>query len=300
MQSESERKRQEYYVFQSNYYGLKNIAQKFADLAPAEEILNEIKTQNIDVNSYVTTFGYGFVPIIYQSTCSPKYESVFIYLINHGANPNLLPDADCVNDILFVCHEKYLKTLIKLKCQLQPTEVHRQILAKLRYGDIRRLKLLIKYRVLKLEQISELTKSDELAFDIISGLIEQVMHICVNCGEKPAIDCVLKRHYDTLEFMIKHGLKITVTSQRKRVHTLHEPSATAGSVSLIQYATDYYLADIVSLLLKNGCSPVPVIFHEKMDPQLVAILRHLYNDRNYARLCEMGSPSPLPLCGDAM
>ncbi len=94
MPSETEIKRDEIYVFRSDYYHLKALnylleEKNYRDKA----VIGFMKKFNIDINSYVpikNTNGV-YVPIIYKCMLNKKCEKTVKYLLDKGANIFLLP-----------------------------------------------------------------------------------------------------------------------------------------------------------------------------------------------------------------
>lgn len=269
----------EYFVFKKDYYDLKELLGMLRTVGTtSDQLISFMKEKKLDVNSYIELTTDIFVPIIYHASLTPQHVDFFLWLLANGANPKKIPDAKepaIGYNILLVCNEKFLKTLVEKYgvCLPKSNDVlFPQILKKLSYGNLRRIKLLIKLGVLSKDRLDLAIKSDPLlGFRIVDVLLDRIKLVCSTHNTKEEVDKLLKKAADVFEYIKPDGFR-----------------TTKDGVCLIQYCANFYMHPLVAALVSGAeISVPPPTYHVDLDPKLVAVLRQLYNDRRYVETCDI-------------
>jgi hypothetical protein len=213
-----------------------------------------------------------WVPILHMAART-KESSLVQFLIKSGANLNLLPDAEAeqLEPLLFICDEIYFKYFVEHGCQVKSEHKGVNILRRLRCADIRRLTLLVKTRILTVQ-------------DILSA------------GDTVLYSLTAMKDYLTYAFNIRQNL-INLTEELNQVISKFMKSITqllawGASVNseAQKFAVNHYLYEFLALPAFTTELPVP--YHEFMDKLTVAMLRPLLNDARYEKTCRVLHQSP--------
>lgn len=277
MSSVSINVQKEYFVFKKDYYELKALLEMLRTVGTtSEQLISYMKEKKLDVDSYIELDTDIFVPIIYHVSLTPQHVDFFLWLLANKANPKKQPDVKDTTmgyNILLVCHEKFLKTLVE-KCGVTLPKLDDvlfpQIQKKLTYGNLRRIRLLIKLGVLGRERLESATKSDtQLGFKAVDILIDRVKLVCSTHNTKEEVDKLLKKYTELFEFIKPDGLQ-----------------RNSEGMCLIQYCASFYLHPLITVLISTQESIPAPTYHSDLDPKLVAVMRQLYNDRRYVKTCD--------------
>lgn len=274
----------EYYVFQQKYYQLKKLGELLRTAGvTSDELIEYTIRESLDPNSYIEFCNGVFCPIIYQCSLTPSHIKFFLWLLKHGANPHKMLDVSDrarADHILFVCHERFMPILID-KCKVTmkdvPVETVREtIIRKLTFGNLRRIRLLVKFRVIKPTDVLQVQSSTipDLGFQVVDVLIDRIGLICQTYNEKKDIDNLLSKYTEVMKFIKTTG------------------SETRSGVTLTQYCAGYYLHPLIATFPDAKIVNAKVIYHADADPKIVAVLRQLFNDFRYVETCK--------LCGSAI
>lgn len=265
----------DYYVQHNDYEKLKILAEKLRTPSmTSKELIDYVINNNIDVNSYITTFNLGiYTTIIFQIVQTTNYHDFYKFLIAKGADICKISDYDeeskfHFQHILFQCHEKYIKLLLS-SCSSININLRCQVLKKLYSGNIRRLMLLLKFNVLTVKTLSEIFKSESNIYvEVINVLIDRINLICKTSNIKSEVDKTILKYIDILKFILKFKIDCNVI---------------INDMSIIQYCANFYLYEIIEFFYFNGNIQKinEIVYHSKMDPKFVASLRQLLNDRRY-------------------
>lgn len=275
------RKRDDYYVFQKDYYVLKKLSEMFhiPDL-DYKIIIKYIISNNIDVNSYIYYKKDVYVPIIYKCSLTPSinHQKCFKWLLDHGANPYLIPDAEKENrvNILFVCNEIYIPSLNR-KNDIKNDIISKidididNVLNKLRYGNLRRLIILNKYGYIDTIISYKKYIDDKFYFEMIDIMITRINLICKTSNDGDMITKVIDKYVEIYRLLDP------------------DPNIKYNNTSLLQYIINFYLVKLAKLLITRYSTKEDIIlkYHTEFDPLVVAVLRHLYNDRNFYELSNL-------------
>ena len=282
----------EYYVFQDEYWTLKQLNQLLrTPNTESNTLIDYVSEHKIDPNCYLELNEHTFVPLIYQVSLTPKHTEFFKWLVSQGANPKKLPDSDPgypVEHILFAAHPKYLKFLtntLNITVPRDQTSLDLLIQKKLKFGNLKRLKLLIKQRVLSANDLQRAISPNrgDLAFDAVEIMLDRINLICRTHNDKDEIDEILEKYTKIFELLRP------------------SPLAQKNQITLIQYCTNFYLHPIIGSILKpltadqrtKAVVGVEIKYHRELDERLVALLRQLYNDRRYVETCDLIGVSPV-------
>ena len=275
MPSETEIKRDEIYVFRSDYYHLKALnflleEKNYRDKA----VIGFMKKFKIDINSYVpikNTNGV-YVPIIYKCMLHKKCEKTVKYLLDKGANIFLLPDADNIIELPFVCDRYYLNFLKIKKLYLQCSEENtlEQIIEKILKGDIKRIYDLQVLKFLQPNLIVKAINDKNLTNKIVINLLNAVAVICNTTNEKSHVDAEIKKYNNTIKFLLNNG------------HDIDDLQ--------MQNIVNMYLVETAKMVKEHYIDKkwnITVTKHKNMDKYKTAYLRQLFNDYNENQLMLM-------------
>ena len=272
--------RSEYYVQQPDYFVLKQLSIMIdTPTTTSAELIDYMIKHSINANKYIYVYDNYFVPIIYAIIRNENYWDFYKWLIVHGADPNKIPDCDekfCHN-ILFICHDRYFKDLVKRKIFINSRTVQRQIYQKMEQSNICRLQQLLHVKKLSSQQIAEVVANINLA-EVVKVLLEKVNLIFYSetNNTKANIEQIITKYVDTVKFMITYKMS--------------DDAVTAEADELL---TKFYLWELIAVINPiRKITSVPV-YHEQLDPITVCKFRQLLNDYRYVQTCKILGITPV-------
>lgn len=277
----------EYYCQQPQYHILVKLRSYYLQGISESQLLTylkqQIKTEKVQINDYVQHPSHKeiYVPLVYLFSLSNKYANIVKYLLECRANPLLNPDSEDhtkIDNILFVCNSLYFKHISdRMNMNTVCCSVH-SIQRRLAAGDWRRLKALESIGYIKPADIQEAVKSGDLLLHSLTAMKEYLMY-CYNIRKD-----VLDKTEITQETIAKF---VKVASLLIRWGCL-------VSKDTIELCIMYYLYEFLELPIFtiNLSSYHPPVYHEKMDPLVVAMYRPLLNDRRYRKTCDVMKCQP--------
>lgn len=277
----------EYYIYQPHYKQLKELARMISDYnVDNNTIINYIKEHKLDPNSYITTFIPDlYVPLIFRVSQLPyeKRLKLTCWLLKHGADLTKKPDSSDsqkIDDIMFVCNERYLTTFTKNGCKINKDILHLSIIRKLHYAGIKRIQLLCKLGLMDSHMVYEIAQKNSLEIlpKMLDTLLDRVYFISKTTNIKDHVDHTINQFADTISY-----LRVSATT------VLQEQNITVA-----QFCTNYYLHQLLTRMKEINLvkSQLKVTYHEDMNPKIVAKLRHLLNDRRYVETCDFLEQEP--------
>lgn len=288
----------DYYVFQSNYYLLKGLAEKLrTPNTSSNDLIKYMKKHQIDPNSYLTTFHSNpseaiYVPIYWQCVQTPMHVKFFKYLQKSNADLNKIPD--CTNSkkfhhALFSCHESYIPELISGMSDLKSTisiNLDEQIKGKVITGNIRRILILLKVKAISKQELYKSFKTyPDLYFQVIDVLLDRINLVCRTHNQKEEVTQILLKYVKVFEFLFKFPeIKFNLYKNNTQI-------SESNQISIYQYCANFYLYEIIVILKGHGYDEsihdkITVRYHEDMNPKLVASIRQLLNDQRYVMTCQ--------------
>ena len=279
MLSQSEIARDEVYVFREDYYHLKALNFLMNEKVPRNDaIIAFIKKYKIDVNVQlpVQNVKGTYMPLIYKCMLDNRFQKVTKYLIQCGANVNLLPDSDKITELFFVCSRHYLYYLKNNGCilQLPLNQTIFQIRERILQGDVKRIYDLEYLKVLDTNVILSALK-EEIIGDLLVNLLNKVAVVCNTTNEKDHVNTLLKSYKDTIKFLLNNGHNVSNTQ--------------------MQSVVNMYLVDIAKTIKEHyperNWDFVCLVKHKDMNRLKTAYMRQLFNDYNQTQLMELFSSS---------
>ena len=268
-----------YYASLPEYYQVEEISKLLLEKATTpEQIILFIKKHKLSVNTFLKGFRPNeWIPIIHVCCHNVKYQEVVKFLIKNGANLHLLPDADpdVIEPLLFSCDLLYFKYLHDAGCRIPSSNQSHNIKRKLRCADIKRLKLMVKLKMLTVNDVLSAVE-DPILYGLKS--MKEYLVYAFNLRKGVNIQEELSSTIDKFKLCINHLL------------SWHAPVTHEAVV----FCIDYYLFEILSLPGFNDKADkvTPVIYHEHKDSLTVAILRPLLNDARYEKTCNLLNVTP--------
>lgn len=284
----------EFYIFQSKYYELKEWSSKIPDpKITCEMLIQVLDVINTDMNSYVCpVYQAGkkntWLPLATFVSRFPYREKLLKYLFSHGARPQKLTDPDGQN-ICFQCDEKYLKKLLKLAPP--KTNLVKQITDKLVAGNYRRLALLfVEDKIFTEEILTEVTASEELVGQMLNALISRIL-LTINQDPGIEIEPKKRKHRSNAPEpnvgppLNKTKIVTDLVGKYLICFRMMQPHGLTFTIENVQKCVDHYLYEILDLISAgNEFEPK---YHSDMDEQTVAALRPLLNDYRYVQTCKV-------------
>lgn len=278
--------RSDYYQSLASYPYLNDIRQMIQQQGDAQVILdtvrNGIDRKLFKSNDYIQHPYHKqdcWVPLVYAFTLFDQYNETVRYLLKMGADPRMQPDvdADAMEPIIFTCHSLYLAHMLELGCNVKKYDrnvLENNMLKRLRTAEWRRLDILHRKGLIDIKSLIAGYKED-LIFYCLKNMKEYLMY-CYNI-RKNQIDKteetnkVIQKFVETVKYLFKWG---------------HPPSVNAIEFSVRFYMYEFLKLEQFKILKKQ------VLFHEDMDPVIVATYRPLLNDGRYTATCKVLGQSP--------
>ena len=261
----------EYYIAQPDYFLLQDL-RKLIHLkeSTSEEILNFIKVNKINVNSYQKgSKDNVWVPMIYHLCKYDKYKEVLKFLTRQRVNFLLPPDGEMSENILFNCNSVYLKFLYDRGCRVLKRDLNYSILKRLKCADVRRLESLIKLNVITAGDVIGADKDPILTcLESLKAYVSYVFNFKQDITNLTAeLNAAVKKFLSSTELLIIWGAKVTEAA--------------------CNFACEHYLHEFLSLFIMYKLMPFTLIpvYHEQMDRLNVAMLRPMLNDNRYEKTC---------------
>lgn len=278
MLSQSEIKRDEIYVFRSDYYHLKALNYLLEEKNYRHNaVIGFIKKFNIDINCQVpikNTRGI-YIPLIYKCMLDKKCEKTVKYLLNNGADINQLPDADNITELLFVCDRYYLNFLKIKNASLQCSEENtlNSITERILKGDIKRIYDLQFLKFLNSEIIINAIKDKDMINKILLNLLNRIAVICNTTNEKSHVDAEIKNYNNTIKFLLNNGHTVSNLEMQNIVNMY--------LVTIAKTIKDHYSEKVWTITVPK---------HKNMNRVKTAYMRQLFNDYNESQLEAMFMP----------
>lgn len=278
MLSQTEIKRDEIYVFRTDYYHLKALNYLLEEKNYRDDaVLGFIKKFNIDVNCQVpikNTRGV-YVPIVYKCMLDKKCEKTVKYLLNHGADINQLPDADKITELLFVCDRYYLNFLKIKNALIQCSEENtlNSIIERILKGDIKRIYDLQFLKFLNSEIIINAINDKDLINKILLNLLNRIAVICNTTNEKSHVDAEIKNYNNTIKFLLNNGHSVSNLEMQNIVNMY--------LVTIAKTVKDHYSEKVWTITVPK---------HKNMNRVKTAYMRQLFNDYNESQLHDLFMP----------
>ena len=275
-------KRNEYYVFQPDYYRyeeLRRLIEKKDSVAAMKYFVSHSLPVNLYMRANSDPKGDLFVPLIYKTLQTKELHEFSLYLLKHGAKFKLEPDGDEYPDLLFTCHTKYVPWLIKKGATVSHPDVG--IKKCLMVGNWERLQLLISSGMITAAQV---TYEQEQPYQMIKTAVHYLTFFYTQAikhestgGEPPSLkgetDKTIEKYRKTFELFPPKEIKPEV----------------------IQLCVDYYLYEILQVL-DVTYSDNPPVYNQK--GTITAVVRPLLNDARYEKTCkQLGIPPSDMLTG---
>jgi len=270
----TDQQRGAYYATLPEYYHLEELRSLILNESSTQEtILEFLKNKQIPVNSYVKGMRPNeWVPLLHIFCRSAKFQNIVKFLIKSGVKINLMPDAnkEQLEPLLFICDEIYFKYLFEHGCRLPNTAQEGNIKRRLRCADAKRLRLLVKVKQLKIQDI---ISGDPIlyCFTSMKEYLEYAFNIRTNITNlTEELNSVIAKFTICIEQLIEWGAPVTEEA--------------------VKFAVNFYLYEFLSLpafKLKASTYTGSVPYHEFMDKLQVAMLRPLLNDSRYEKTCKI-------------
>jgi hypothetical protein len=274
--------REEFYATRNCHIYMENILKMIQKKEPVHQYVVKCVSDNkIKVNDYIRhPFNKKncWVPLIYALMLFDYYSDTVRFLLSKGADILMQPDTelDNIEPLIFVAHSLYLSYLInhfkKDTSSQDPTFsvssiIKNNIVKKSKAAQWKRMDILYKNGFIRDDHIRQLFKERDLIYEILSEMIKYLLY-CYNIKQdiidktKETDETVLK-FTDTTKLLLSWGHKVSSKS--------------------LNFCVKFYLFEFLQLpefnsLLHDSNS---LIFHEDMDPVIVAVHRPLLNDYRY-------------------
>lgn len=275
MLSQTEIERDEKYVFRPDYYHLKALTILLNEKnVNNTKIIAFLKKYNIDLNCQIPVRGVqgSYVPLVYHCLLDKKYEKTLKFLISQNVDLHQLPDADKVNEILFLCNRHYLFFLKNHNVAIvtDKSNLILQIQERILQGDVKRIYDLQYLKLVDEYIIIESLEDKNLMSKLLINVLNKIAVICNTTNEKEDVDKVILNYKNTVKFLLNNG---------------HEVEETT-----LQNIVNMYLVEIVKTIIEHYPEKnwnIHVQKHKEMNKFKTAYMRQLFNDYNQECLIEL-------------
>jgi hypothetical protein len=268
MLSQTEIERDEKYVFRPDYYHLKALTILLNEKNVSNtKIIAFLKKYDIDLNCQIPVRGVQgtYVPLVYHCLLDKRYEKTLKYLISENVDLKQLPNADKINEILFVCNRHYLFFLKNNNVTLVSNKENlvRQIEERILQGEVKRIYDLQYLKLLSENIIMESLKDETIMSKLFINVLNKIAVICNTTNEKDEVDKVILNYKNTVKFLLNNGFIIDNV--------------------ILQNVVNMYLVEIVKTILEHYPEKkwnIHVQKHKEMNKFKTAYMRQLFNDYN--------------------
>lgn len=272
--------RSQYYQSLPQYFYLERVRQAF-----------QRKQRDSDVKSMIEegiTRGYfdkddyiqhpdlkadTWIPLVYSAMLTADYPLCVGTLLDSGASLCMEPDSDNIEPIFFSCHHIWLETVLSSGCKrIYPRAViSRCIQVKLRTGNWEHLSILNERCLIDMKK--EVRSGVDLIYYALKNMKEYLMY-CYNIRNTgPDFDKTGETERTVSRFSVLVG---------KLLEWGHPPSQDA-----IKLCIRFYLFEVLAILDVPTELRRTLVFHEDIDPVVVAVYRPLLNDYRYSKTKEL-------------
>jgi len=272
----------------STFYGTHNLSVVVQnDTITQSTVLKYIKKHKIHPDSYLSLPNTNtYVPLVWYFAITHTNERPWIkivkLLLKHHCDINKQPDTESPNEcpvLLTDCHQVFFTLFLKQTPEFDIPQEHldSKMTSLLTDAKFFRVGMLCK-RYPSVSESLKRVSTDATCVSVIKKLILRLVTLssCLIKTPEKAYDPItnlVHEYFVTINMLVNNGM--------------------VPSSDTLQLAVNYYLTDIVKILLTRIVSSNGIVVpkHEDMceDPNkelLVVCLRHLFNDYNYAMITE--------------
>lgn len=219
------------------------------------------------------------LPLIYYCVSNPKFDDLFEYLMSHGVQLNLMMESDRLDNVielLYYSQIKYIPTLIKNGCRLNPDKIRTSIERMLILGNINKVIVLYKCGALTKEQLQPLVHQPGLIFKILDQLYEKIFRLSQQITDKQQFlgyfEDILKNYVNTFKFFFKNGVLINQMDDGE---------------SFIQKVLNTYFFPLIQLMINQGQAnweTAEFMHYSNFGLTNRQVMKFIYNDDNYRQI----------------
>jgi len=287
--TENEAEWEQQFVTLPNFHEIRDLSFLIREPSSTPEAVKRYMVKHkIPINSYlpvikgVSVLPGRYLPLFHHLCMSPKYLDLLQHLLRKGCNVSAPVREENPTDLLYLCSPCYLKLLISLGHHLPRDTLKSDLRKRFRMGQSERVVMLFRLGEIDEETIRDVLLEPTFLPDILSVLVDRVYHLC-ECDETNDHDIVMRlihQYRKVVRFAIRNGA---------------DPNGESRTgCSVLQYAVDYYLVEIVEELLSNAENleegdyrKINLVFHKEKNEVLTAVMRQLFNDKRYDDLCKL-------------
>jgi hypothetical protein len=221
------------------------------------------------------------LPLIYYCVSNPRFGDLFVYLLNHQVQLNVMMVSDHpeqVIELLYYSQIQYISMLIEHGCRLDPEKVSVSVEHLLIMGNINKLIALYKYGAITKEQLLHLLHQKGLIFKVLEQLYEKVFqlsqHVLDEQRFRKCYDELLKNYLNTFKFFFKNGVLINQMEDGE---------------SLVQKVLNTYFFSLIQLIVSQGQAnweTVELLHYSNFGLTNRQVMKFIYNDANYHQIEE--------------
>lgn len=261
-----------YYKVLPKYVNFINIIKTNKNIK-AEDLIKYILKYNINLNEYVDFTKYSYVPLYYLIYHIDNIELVKVMkyfieikktILNYDLKiDNIGPE---MAHFLISCNSKYIKYIYK---DINIKEFNNIYIYMFINGLYDRYIILSKY--IDFNNYKHLITSD-IIYNMLISLLAQIQIICLSPDTTGRIDKLFKNYIEIFKLYNINPFLIIYNNE-----------------NLFQICINWYLVPFVKYFNENKSqSIIPLLYYYKdFNNEVCAFFRHLFNDRNYAELCNI-------------
>jgi hypothetical protein len=246
----------------------------------SEDIISFIEKNKISIDIYLPSIYEGIsdhithIPLIYYCCSLKQYDKLFLYLLKRKVNLNLpmMCTGDKYNiELLFFCQNKYIPILSRLNIKISEQSLEQGIVDLLINGNIKKLLILNKYDVIKIDTIINTIKSvDNLMVDVFDKMYFKLID-----EQDGGSSSITENYICVFKFIINCGI------------TFDE---LINVEYLLQMCLDSYCIDVIQFFFDEidqeywNPENIKFIHYSNMPDENKIFLSLLYNDDNYYKI----------------
>lgn len=247
--------------------------------ADSKQIIQFMDQFRISPDVYLPSVdGMTQLPLIYYCCSNPLMTDLFLYLLEKKVNlrqPIICQDPCQQIELLYYSHVQYIPLLVEHGCRLDPSRILKSAEKLLIRGNINKLIVLYKQKVITKAHLEPLFKKDDLIFRVLDQLYEKVYYLSQQTKTEEQFnqfyDELLINYIKTYKFFFKNGVNFNQLENQ-------EP--------FVQKVLNTYFYPLIEYILK--CQPVldnvELLHYSNFDLNNRQVMKNIYTETNYQKI----------------
>jgi hypothetical protein len=248
----------------------------------SQTLIKYVEYFRIDPNTYLPSVREGIqMPLIYYCCSNPNLTDFFIYLLNHKVNlfaPMICENPEHQIELLYYSQVQFIPTLVEHGCKLNESMVPingRKLLIK---GNITKLMVLYKNKVISKDQLLAIINEPGLVFRVLDHLYERIYVMCQEVKDstqlKRLIGETMKNYVNIFKLFFKNGVNVNQIEEGD---------------TFLQRVLNTYFYELVALTVEYNPNfdRAEFLHYSNFDLTNRQVMSAVYNDENYQKIMDI-------------